>query len=117
MFKNGANGIQETASWDDLMLTEQTKRGLIDSGYPFPSEIQFQAIPKLIDPLSSKDFLVQAHSGMGKTAIYLIALLELMNSGSNKYKKHQCIIVGNTRELPHQINKVLLGISRYFKNP
>lgn len=112
-----ANRSEETPSWEDLILTEPTKRGLIDSGYPFPSILQFQAIFKLIDPIENKDFLVQAHTGMGKTVIYLIALLELMKFRSTNYKKHQCIIVGKTFELPDQINKVLFGIAKYFKHP
>ena len=99
------------------MVKDTTKRGLREAGYPLPSEIQFQAIPIVSNAYNKKDILCTAHSGMGKTAIFLVSLLELIKPNLGKYKPHQCIILGNTRELAHQIYKDLRAIAQYYKEP
>ena len=61
--------------------------------------------------------MVQASSGLGKTGIYLISILEMMVPVNGNYTPHSCIIIGNTRELVHQINMDLYNLSKYFRNP
>jgi len=55
---------------------------------------------------------------MGKTGIFLVTLLELMKPGvGNAFKPHQSIIIGNTRELAHQIYKELRKIGQFYTSP
>lgn len=73
------------------------KQNIINHGYDKPTEIQEKAIPDL---LSGRDIIGIAHTGTGKTAAFLITLI-------NKcyFDKHQrVLIVVPTRELASQIN-------------
>lgn len=99
------------------MLKEELMAGIKYCEFSFPSEVQYKVIPE-ITASSRKDLLCQAKSGMGKTAVFLIAILEMIRPEEDGYLPHQCIIVGNTRELAHQIYVQLCKLSKGFlKNP
>ena len=71
------NGQTEMAQWKDLLLKEETIQGLVNRGYYNPSEIQYHAVPYIMKN-RNKDIICQAKSGMGKTALFLISVLERM---------------------------------------
>lgn len=91
------------------------KRGIRECGFEHPSEVQVNAIPHA---LQGQDILCQAKSGMGKTAVFVISILNQLNPGENgQYDTHQAIITCHTRELAHQIFKDFKRIGRYFRAP
>jgi superfamily II DNA/RNA helicase len=55
--------------------------------------------------LQGQDILCQAKSGMGKTAVFVISILNQISSTDDNYEPHQAIITCHTRELAHQIFK------------
>lgn len=115
--KNGANGKKLFATWKDLMLREELIKGLLELDFQYPSEIQFKAIPQITNPRRT-DLVCQAKSGMGKTAVFLVALLEMLKKEEgDDYLPHQYIIITNTREMAHQIYKQLNILASYFRNP
>jgi superfamily II DNA/RNA helicase len=56
-------------------LKDDLKRGIRECGFEHPSEVQVNAIPHA---LQGHDILCQAKSGMGKTAVFVIAILNQM---------------------------------------
>lgn len=92
---------------EELGLKGEILKGIYSYGYEKPSQIQRIAIKPIID---GHDIVVQSHSGTGKTATFIISLLQIVNENINH---PQCIIVSNTRELADQTYKVFLNLSRY----
>ena len=55
---------------------------------------------------------------MGKTAVFVISILNQIEVGeNNEYTPHCCIVTCHTRELAHQIFKDFKRLGRYFKTP
>ncbi len=67
--------------------------------------------------MQGRDLLCQARSGMGKTAVFTIGVLNQLSMVNGNYIPFNCIVVAHTRELAHQIFKDFRRFSRYFKNP
>lgn len=83
--------------FDHLGLTETTLAALARAGYKSPSPIQ----EHLILPASAgRDCLGNAPTGTGKTAAFLVPILEKVDERS---RKTQALILAPTRELVHQI--------------
>jgi translation initiation factor 4A len=98
-------------SFEDLKLglSNDVLKGIYSYGYEKPSQIQRIAIKPIIE---GHDIVIQSHSGTGKTATFIIGLLERIDININK---PQCIIISNTRELADQTYKVFLSLSQYTK--
>ena len=112
--------------WKELSLKAELMRAIRECGFEHPSEVQVEAIPLA---LQSQDILCQAKSGMGKTAVFVISILNQIVPAMVKvktaegeeekemYEPHQAIITCHTRELAHQIFKDFKRLGRYFKKP
>lgn len=101
--------VQETFvpvhEFADFQLGEQLKRNIEDKGYKKPTAIQDQGIPAI---LAGKDAVGIANTGTGKTAAFLIPLIEKIYQD----KAGQVLIVAPTRELAVQINDELRSFVR-----
>jgi superfamily II DNA/RNA helicase len=97
-----------------LFLKDDLKRSIRECGFEHPSEIQIKAIPHA---LQGHDLLVQAKSGMGKTAVFVISILNQITPLHGTYKTGEALIICNTRELAHQIYKDFKRLGKYFKKP
>lgn len=97
---------QNELSFDNLNLQEEILKGVYLYGFKKPSKIQLQGIKALN---TSKDCLLQSQSGTGKTATYLLGVLNRFE----KNKNCQGIIITPTRELGEQVFSVANEISKY----
>lgn len=77
-------------------------------GYVKPTPIQSQAIPLILD---HKDLIACAQTGTGKTASYLLPVLQHISISEKKYTK--ALILAPTRELAQQIDQQVEGLA-YF---
>jgi ATP-dependent RNA helicase UAP56/SUB2 len=102
--------------WNELFLKDELKRAIRECGFEHPSEVQVNTIPQA---LQGQDILCQAKSGMGKTAVFVISILNQIAPEGDNYEPHQCIVTCHTRELAHQIFKDFkrLGNSFYLFRP
>jgi len=91
----------------ELGISNDVLKGIYSYGYEKPSQIQRVAIKPIIE---GRDIVIQSHSGTGKTATFIIGLLERVDVTINK---PQCIVISNTRELADQTYKVFLSLSHY----
>ena len=67
--------------------------------------------------LNGHDVLCQAKSGMGKTGVFVIAALNMLQGSSDAYRPLQCLVLTHTREMAHQTAKEFMRIGKYFKKP
>lgn len=92
-------------SFSELNISPQLKKNISDRGYVRPTPIQDQAIPVILE---GKDLLGIANTGTGKTASFLIPLIEKVL----KDKNEKVLIIAPTRELALQIVDELKAFSK-----
>jgi len=94
-----------------LGLCNPILQAIKDSGYTTPTPIQKQAIPIII---SGKDLIATAQTGTGKTAAYVLPILEIFNKERQlRGKRIRALILTPTRELAVQ---VAANIAEYSKH-
>ncbi|XKT75080.1 MAG: DEAD/DEAH box helicase [Patescibacteria group bacterium UBA2103] len=92
----------------DFAVEESLKQNVIDKGYKLPTPIQDQAIPHILE---GKDVVGIANTGTGKTAAFLIPLINKVLK--NPYEK--VLIMAPTRELAIQIEEEFRGFTKGLK--
>lgn len=95
-------------SFDDMKLRDELLRGIYAYGFEKPSAIQQRAI---IPMIMGRDTIAQAQSGMGKTATFVIGVLQNIDTS---LRKVQALILAPTRELAQQIQKVVVALGDYM---
>lgn len=100
------NEVHET--FDAMNLREELLRGIYAYGFEKPSAIQQRAI---IPMVLGRDTIAQAQSGMGKTATFVIGILQNIDTS---VRKVQALILAPTRELAQQIKKVVDALGDYM---
>ena len=87
-------------AFTDFKIDDKLKKVIIDRGYKLPTPIQDRTIPHI---LGGADVVGIANTGTGKTAAFLIPLIDRVLHDKN----HQTLIVCPTRELAQQIEQEL----------
>jgi ATP-dependent RNA helicase DeaD len=95
------------ASFDELPLSEETRRSIREKGYTKPTPVQAAALQPI---LSGRDVLVRSKTGTGKTAAFGIPLVELVDPNVAAV---QAIVLCNTRELALQVATEIEELGRY----
>lgn len=95
-------------TFSDFNFDPQLFEGLQSMGYVKPTPIQAQAIPLI---LQHKDLIACAQTGTGKTASYLLPVLQHISTSDKKHT--QALILAPTRELAQQIDQQVEGLA-YF---
>lgn len=94
-------------TFDNFAISEKLKGNIVYCGYKTPTPIQDQAIPEL---LNGRDLVGIAKTGTGKTAAFLIPLIDKILK--NPHEK--VLIIAPTRELAVQIRDEFEKFSRGF---
>lgn len=89
----------------DFDIDERLKKNIIAKGYVDPTPIQDRAIPQVLRGL---DIVGIANTGTGKTAAFLIPLIDQML----KNKTSRLLVVAPTRELAVQIEEEFRGFTK-----
>lgn len=87
-------------SFKEFNFSNQLYRNIISSGYSKPTPIQKQAIAPILEGC---DCIGLAQTGTGKTAAFVLPLLQRLLNGHRKGTR--VIIIAPTRELAEQINQ------------
>ncbi|VDP99315.1 unnamed protein product [Trichobilharzia regenti] len=110
--KKGVKGAYVTihsSGFRDFILKPELLRAIVDCGFEHPSEVQHECIPQAI---LSMDVLCQAKSGMGKTAVFVIATLQQLDPEGEA--NTTVLVLCHTRELAFQISKEYERFSKYM---
>lgn len=90
-------------SFAKLGLSQPIVDAISQLGYPKPTSIQNQAIPVI---LKGEDLIAAAQTGTGKTASFVLPILEKLSQGETQRKKRiRALILVPTRELAVQVEQ------------
>ena len=92
-------------------LNQRLLDSIRDAKYIEPTPIQAQAIPISME---GQDVLGLAQTGTGKTAAFILPILDKIHTDHNKSIK--ALIIAPTRELVDQINKTAVDLGKYTKS-
>lgn len=98
--------------FDDAVINTDIIKNLAKMGYQQPTPIQKQAIPVMLD---NRQILACAPTGSGKTAAFIVPIIQNLGTGQNK--GFRALIICPTRELAKQTQKefILLSDTRNLK--
>jgi superfamily II DNA/RNA helicase len=100
-------------SFSTLQLCEPILQAIKEQGYTAPTPIQQKAIPVI---LSGKDVIATAQTGTGKTASFVLPILEKFNQGRKlRGKRVRALIIAPTRELVIQIETQVAALSKFLQ--
>lgn len=99
-----------TAGFKDFLLKDEIMKSIQECGFEHPSEVQHEVIPLA---LFGHDILCQAKSGMGKTAVFVLTILQQLDAQKNAGAP-QVVVLCHARELAFQICKEFERFSKYM---
>jgi superfamily II DNA/RNA helicase len=111
--KSGVKGNYvsiHSSGFRDFLLKPEILRSIGDCGFEHPSEVQHECIPQAV---LGMDILCQAKSGMGKTAVFVLATLQQIEPVDGQVS---VLVMCHTRELAFQISKEYERFSKFMSN-
>ncbi len=116
--------------FSSFSFTSAILSAIESAGYKYATDVQLQAIPPALE---GRDVLARAETGSGKTAAYVLPLLEKLNdqgiyqhkdrderySGSERAKSNrtQIVVLVPTRELATQVRNVFVQLAKNIQPP
>ncbi|MCO6479259.1 MAG: DEAD/DEAH box helicase [Phaeodactylibacter sp.] len=99
--------------FEDYNFDPKVKKGLALMGFKRPTDIQYKAIPNI---LNGEDLLAVAQTGTGKTAAFAIPIISLINSKKARQRRPAgvfCLVLAPTHELALQLKEAFDAIARF----
>ncbi|MFN0031195.1 MAG: DEAD/DEAH box helicase [Flavobacteriales bacterium] len=94
------------STFSDLKLSRQFLDAVTEAGYNEPTEIQLKAIPRI---LAGQDLIGIAQTGTGKTAAYLLPLLQILKYAQGT--EPRCLVLVPTKELAVQVERSIAALA------
>lgn len=99
--------------FNELLLSQPILDGIADAGFTDCTEVQAKILPI---SLQGKDVMVQSKTGSGKTAIYLLTILQAYVKAKEAGKDTpKALIVAPTRELAVQIEEDAIKLAKHVE--
>ena len=96
----------------DLGLSDELLRAVGESGYTEPTLIQAAAIPPV---LMNRDLIGIAQTGTGKTASFVLPMIDILAHGRSRAMMPRSLILEPTRELAAQVAENFEKYGKYHK--
>ncbi|MBA3880838.1 MAG: DEAD/DEAH box helicase [Sphingobium sp.] len=96
----------------DLGLSDELLRAVTESGYTEPTPIQANAIPSV---LMMRDIIGIAQTGTGKTASFVLPMIDILAHGRSRARMPRSLILEPTRELAAQVAENFEKYGKYHK--
>ena len=96
----------------DLGLSDQLLRAVDESGYSEPTPIQRGAIPSV---LMGRDLIGIAQTGTGKTASFVLPMIDILAHGRSRALMPRSLILEPTSELAAQVSENFEKYGKYNK--
>ena len=101
--------------FSDFPLHSELLRAAAGSGYLTPTPVQVPAIPAV---LQGADLLALAQTGSGKTAAYVLPMLQQVQASERRSPRPvQALVLLPTRELAIQVGTVVRDLARFLPDP
>jgi len=97
--------------FNDLQLDPALMRGISDMGFEQPTPIQTAALPPA---LAGRDILASAMTGSGKTAAFVLPILQRLMSSAGR-PGTRALVLTPTRELAAQVHEHLVALGRHAR--
>ncbi|MCH5240213.1 MAG: DEAD/DEAH box helicase [Muribaculaceae bacterium] len=97
--------------FEDLLTNDDLLDAVYDMHFDECTPVQEKAIPPALE---GKDILAVAQTGTGKTAAYLLPVIEQLINDNYPQDRVNCVVMAPTRELAQQIDRQLEGFSYYL---
>jgi superfamily II DNA/RNA helicase len=104
---------EDGLSFVDLQLSPELLDALNRAGYDTPTPIQAQAIPSA---LAGRDLMLSAQTGSGKTAAFVLPVLDKIIRDKANNKTVHTVILTPTRELANQVSDSVRQYSSQTRN-
>ncbi|MBD1572042.1 DEAD/DEAH box helicase [Vibrio sp. S17_S38] len=93
-------------------LSDPILKAVAEQGYEKPTDIQTKAIPVV---LRGENLIAAAQTGTGKTASFVLPILEMLSKGKTQRKKRiRALILVPTRELAIQVEENIQAYGKYL---
>ena len=96
--------------FDEILTNDDVLDGLYDMHFDECTPIQEATIPAVME---GRDILACAQTGTGKTAAYLLPVINCLADGGYPEDSVNCVVMAPTRELAQQVDRQLQGFA-YF---
>jgi len=107
--RDDADGAESvTPTFDAMGLNDDLLKGIYAYGFERPSAIQQRAIRPII---RGRDVIAQSQSGTGKTAVFSIAALQILERNT---RETQVLVLSPTRELAEQTSRVVSALGDFM---
>jgi ATP-dependent RNA helicase RhlE len=100
--------VSHFMTFSDLGLKPELLRAVAEKGYDTPTPIQANAIPAV---LAGRDLLAAAQTGTGKTAVFVLPILQRLGAASGRAPR--ALILTPTRELAAQVAESCRSYGKY----
>ncbi len=97
-------------SFSNLGLADALLRAVADHGYSTATPIQAQAIPVVLE---GRDLLAAAQTGTGKTAAFVLPILQLLSAKPHPHRGVRTLVLAPTRELAAQVAESVKTYGRH----
>jgi ATP-dependent RNA helicase RhlE len=93
-------------NFEQFSFNPRINAAILAAGYSRPTPIQKQAIPRVLE---GRDVLGLAQTGTGKTAAFVLPILQRLDK--NPSRKSRVLIIEPTRELAEQVHQAIADLS------
>src|SRR3546814_19864983 len=108
------SGHDDLMKFADLGLSDELLRAVSEAGYDEPTPIQAGAIPSV---LMMRDMIGIAQTGTGKTASFVLPMIDILAHGRARALMPRSLILEPTRELAAQVAEHFAIYGKYHKRP
>lgn len=98
-------------TFEELLTNDDLLDAVYDMHYDVCTPIQSLAIPAALE---GRDIMAVAQTGTGKTAAFLLPVIERLINDNYPQDRVNCVIMAPTRELAQQIDRQLQGLAYYL---
>jgi superfamily II DNA/RNA helicase len=105
-------GYKFSMEFSELALSPEVLQAVSDAGYINPTPIQEQAIPYI---RRGRDVLGCAQTGTGKTAGFVLPMIDMLAAGRARVRMPRSLILEPTRELATQVAASLEVYGKYHR--
>ncbi|HET8611347.1 MAG TPA: DEAD/DEAH box helicase [Sphingomonas sp.] len=99
-------------SFADLGLSDELLRAVADAGYTEPTPVQAAAVTPI---LMNRDLIAIAQTGTGKTASFVLPMIDILAHGRSRARMPRSLILEPTRELAAQVAENFEKYGKYHK--
>lgn len=104
--------LAATESFGDFGFDPRLEKAIYEAGYTTPTEVQSSAIPIA---LAGQDIIGTAQTGTGKTAAFVLPILQHILSNPSKKPCTRTIVLTPTRELAEQVGSAFKTLAKHTK--